>query len=233
MNVGGIKHYPLNFISYFLAVPFILHGHDFDLVVEDNIPPVSFGLSPWYTRKPVISQVQSLFAAESSKKHSLPFWIVEKYSAKMYQNSSYSPKTSKDQIRNFNKKSHKLPVIPNGFIKNLSAHAENNKQLLFLGRIDYYHKGLAHLIKIAKTYKVRFRITKSSSQEMGGTVKTEEDINPWTQNINYIGKSKAKKRRNYEKQHGIASSFAFWNTSFYHTWSCGTENRQFFLIFQI
>ena len=38
----GLKKSPWNFVSYFLAVPFLIRKHRFDLLIEDNIPPFTF-----------------------------------------------------------------------------------------------------------------------------------------------------------------------------------------------
>jgi len=196
----GIKHYPLNFISYFLAVPFILFKHDFDLVVEDNIPPTSFGLSPWYTSKPVISQIQSLFAHESSKKHGLPFWIVEKYTSKIYKNFIVLTENVKEQIQKLNKRA-RIQVISNGLSKVYPQHVEHKKQLLFLGRIDYYHKGLEHLIKIAKILQTTLPDYKIIIAGDGRDVKKlQEDIAKNNlKNVDYIGKIDGSTKEDYIK----------------------------------
>ncbi len=145
----GLKRYPFNFISYFLSVPFILNKYDYDLVVEENIPPMSFGMSPLYTKKPVISQIQSLFAKQSSKKHHLPFWVVEKHAAGLYKNFIVLTRNLKREISKLNGKA-RIAVIPNGLTRVPEAHHAHKNQLLFLGRIDYHHKGIDHLLKTAE-----------------------------------------------------------------------------------
>lgn len=149
----GLKKAPWSYVSYFLSIPFQLRKHQFDLVVEDNISPFTFGLSPIYTRKPVISQVQCFFAEESSQKHHLPFWIFQRYGAKAYQNFIVLTQNMAQKIAHLNKNAQ-VKIIPNGISKTFpvtaSPHSNINpadSYFLFLGRITFYHKGLDILLK--------------------------------------------------------------------------------------
>jgi len=146
---AGAKKYPWNYLTYFAAVPSILWNHKYDLVVEDNNSPFTFALSPLYTRKPVISQVQSLYAEESSKKYHLPFWLVEKFGAKLYRNFVVLTKNMADKIQILNKKA-RIEIIPNGINNVPPFQHHNSNYLLFLGRIDFYYKGLDYLLEAAK-----------------------------------------------------------------------------------
>ncbi len=200
----GTKRYPLNFISYFLSVPFLLWRHKFDLIIEENIPPGSFGLSPIYTRKPVISQVQSLFGRQSSEKHHIPFWIFEKHAAKLYKNFIVLTESVKEQIRVMNKKA-RIEIIPNGITKIYPQHHEHKKQLLFLGRIDYYHKGIDRLINIAKMlqtglpdYKIIIAGDGRDREKMEQQIKDER-----LSNVEYIGKIDGEKKEDLIKNSAL------------------------------
>lgn len=189
----GTKFYPLNFISWFLSVPFVLHSHTFDLVVEENFPPVSFGLSPLYTRKPVIAQIQSLFAEQSSKKHHLPFWFIEKHAAKLYKNFIVLTENVQNKIRMLNKKA-RIQIIPNGLSNIYPLHSTHKNQLLFLGRIDYHHKGINHLINICKLLEIQlpqFQIIIAGDGRDRQKLETQiqdEQKNGRLRNTKYIGK---------------------------------------------
>lgn len=148
----GIKTYPLNLISYFLGVRSILKKHTFDLVLEDNIPPFTFGFSPFYTKKTVISQCQSFFAKQASQKYHLPFWALEKYGAKKYKNFIVLSNNIAEQIKELTP-SAKIKIIPNGINNVPPLKTSEQNYALFLGRISFYHKGIDYLLSSAQILK--------------------------------------------------------------------------------
>lgn len=161
----GIKKFPWNYISYFLSIRSALKKHDYDLVVEDNIAPLTFGFSPLFTRKPVISQTQCFFAEESSRKHHLPFWIFQKYGARFYKNFIVLTKSMAQKIQKLSPKA-RIEIIPNGLnevaqTSQYLAHSPHHPShpqkpyFLFLGRIAFYHKGLDFLLKSMKWLQIK------------------------------------------------------------------------------
>jgi len=191
---AGAKKYPWNFLTYFASVPAILWSHKYDLVIEDNNSPFTFALSPLYTQKPVISQVQSFYAKESSKKYHLPFWIVEKYGIKLYRNFLVLTKNMADKIHALNKKA-RIEIIPNGLstVPDLSVPQDkhnNGDYLLFLGRIDFYYKGLDYLLEVAK---ILLRKAPGLKIKIAGEGRDREKLNHRItaeniKNIDYVGK---------------------------------------------
>lgn len=175
----GIKKAPWSYISYFLSIRSALKKHDYDLVVEDNISPFTFGFSPLFTRKPVISQTQCFFAEESSKKHHLPFWIFQKYGARFYKNFIVLTKSMAQKIQKLSPQAH-IEIIPNGLneVAQISPHPADSSQktthsqqhlthaphqsthpqkpyFLFLGRIAFYHKGLDFLLESMEWLQIK------------------------------------------------------------------------------
>ncbi len=142
----GTKKNPLNFISYFWNVPFMIKKHDFDIVLEDNIPPMTFGLSPLYTKKPVIAQIQSFGAKFAGQKYKIPFRLAEKNAVKLYKNFITLTQSMKEKIHALNPHA-RIEVIPNGIntIEPVSSISKN--YLLFLGRISWFTKGLDYLVE--------------------------------------------------------------------------------------
>jgi len=144
---AGIKKYPFSLISYFFSVRSIIRKHTFDLVVEDNISPFTFGFSPLFTKKPVISQVQSFHGLHASKKYHLPFWMIEKYGAKFYKNFIVLTREMQKEILTLNGKAN-IKIIPNGIDKVPGISKTDKKYFLFLGRIDFDYKGIDYLLNI-------------------------------------------------------------------------------------
>ena len=143
---SGTKKSPLNFFSYFLTLPFLLRKNSFDLVVEDNIPPFTFGLSPLYTKKPVIAQIQSFGAKYASQKYKIPFHLAEKNNAKLYKNFIVLTNNMKEKIHALNSVAQ-IAVIPNGINSIQTIHPTEKNYLLFLGRISWFTKGLDYLLQ--------------------------------------------------------------------------------------
>lgn len=145
----GLKKFPLNLLSYYFLIPFLIRKHQFDLLVEDNVSPFTFCLTPLYTKKPVIASIQCFMAKHSSKRYHLPFWLIEKYGAKLYKNFIVLTKSMKEKITALNPKAN-IQIIPNGLSNIHQPHPDHKNYLLFLSRIDYYEKGLDLLIEVMK-----------------------------------------------------------------------------------
>ncbi len=148
----GFSNGPLRYISYFLIIPYLIFKHRPDLIIEDTIPPFTFGFSQIYTKIPVIASVQSFHASYASKVHHFPFWILEKYGAKTYKNFIVLTDNMKNKLAKLNKKA-KIAVIPNGINGVPSFSRTHKNYLLYLGRIDYYEKGLDLLVNSMKIIK--------------------------------------------------------------------------------
>jgi len=143
----GLKKFPFNFASYFWSIPGVIKKISHDIVIENFTPPISTAFSPLFTKKPVIGMVQWLFAREMSQKYKLPFYLIEKYGLKFYQNFIVLNEDFKEKILESNPKAN---ILVNTFAtdgpKNLPKKEEED-YILFLGRIDIHQKGLDLLIK--------------------------------------------------------------------------------------
>ena len=189
----GLKKTPLNFASYFLAVRSIIHSHKFDLLIEDNIPPATFGLSPLYTKKPVIAQIQSFGAKFAAQKYKLPFERIEKWATKFYKNFITLTHYIEQKIVTLQPKAH-IGVIPNGINQIYPLSSIEKNYLLFLGRISFFTKGLDYLLEIMeilqrKGINLELIIAGKGSDE----AKLSHHIQQKNlKNIKYIGQIKGK-----------------------------------------
>ena len=71
-------------LAYFALLGPAILSHPHDLLVEDFGAPFGPGLSPLYTRRPVVASVQWLFAQQMREKYRLPFDKVQRWGMKMY-----------------------------------------------------------------------------------------------------------------------------------------------------
>lgn len=134
-------------LAWFGLMPFAVRAHRSDLVVEDFGAPFSTGLSPLYTRRPVVAVVQWMFAREMRTKYHLPFDLVERYGVRAYDDLiTVSDWLARDVVRR-NPRAI-VEAIPNGLGAEAFAvpEAAVPEHFTFLGRLDIAHKGLDLLV---------------------------------------------------------------------------------------
>jgi len=143
----GLKKFPFNFLSYFWQIPKIIKKIPHDLVIENFTPPISTAFTPLFTKKPVIGMIQWLFAREMSQKYKLPFYLIERYGLKFYQNFIVLNEDFKTKILESNPRAN---ILVNTFAVDAPPKIPKSQEedyILFLGRIDIHQKGLDLLIK--------------------------------------------------------------------------------------
>src|SRR5689334_17831136 len=67
-NHGSSHH-----ITFFCGLPKAVRSFDYDLLVEDFMPPASTTLNPLFAKAPVVASVQWFFAEALSRQYKLPF----------------------------------------------------------------------------------------------------------------------------------------------------------------
>lgn len=88
----GVTYRPLglplgyhgSIISYHLGTPLLVMLARPDLVVEDFSAPMSSMLVPLWTSQPTIAVVQWLFAAETSRRYRVPFYLAEEWGLRVH-----------------------------------------------------------------------------------------------------------------------------------------------------
>ena len=78
--------------------------------------------------------------------------MFEKYGSKVYKNFIVLTEHMKKQIHTLNKKAN-IRVVPNGISIRREYVSKEQNYFLFIGRIDYYQKGLHELLAIAEQLK--------------------------------------------------------------------------------
>lgn len=141
-NHGSSHH-----ITYFFCLPKAVRMMDYDLLVEDFMPPMSTTFNPLFAKAPVIALVQWFFAEALSKQYKLPFFLGERYGVKAYSDFIVLTEKMKELIKSRNKKAD-LRVIPNGVENHLfNLEMKFDDYILFLGRVDPLQKGIDLLLQ--------------------------------------------------------------------------------------
>jgi len=146
IKIGGPLIGQLVFI---LILPLYVLLESYDIWLEGFTPPVSTGFLPIFTSKPVIGITMLLHADKFAQKYRLPFHLVEKIGLKIYRNIISLNDTITGKIRRINPDCH-VVTIPAGVKNNLFTLPLRRRRdyLLYLGRIDVFHKGLDILAQI-------------------------------------------------------------------------------------
>ena len=155
---------------YQILLPYFAIRKNYNLWLESFTPPISTAFLPLFTRKPVIGLVHNFSEGYMNKKYHLPFHLVERLGIKFYKNFIVLSKGAKDHILKINNKAD-VGIIPNGVeIKSFDNNTKRNF-VLYLGRIDFYQKGLDLLLK---AYKYISQNSKAKLKIAGSGTKYEE-----------------------------------------------------------
>jgi glycosyltransferase involved in cell wall biosynthesis len=141
-------------ISYtFKAANFVRkNGNNFDIIIENFLPSTPF-FSTFFTKTPVVLQVQGIMERHSFIKfnpfYSIPLYIVEQIYPNLYDKFIFVSEVTKNKVISKVKRKIKIcHVIPNG-IDSALLHItpEDDDYILFFSRIDIYTKGIDLLLK--------------------------------------------------------------------------------------
>ena len=155
---------------YQLLLPYFAIRKNYDLWMESFTPPISTAFLPLFTRKPVIALVHNFSEGYMNKKYHLPFHLAERFGIKFYKYFIVLTKGAKEHVLKINKKAD-VSIIPNGVeIKSFDKNTKRNF-VLYLGRIDFYQKGLDLLLK---AYKYISQNSKAKLKIAGSGTKNEE-----------------------------------------------------------
>jgi glycosyltransferase involved in cell wall biosynthesis len=157
-EIDGLKHVFVgtestnltkSVLAYILrAAEFVRrHGNDFDIIVENFLPTTPF-FSKYFTRTPVILQVQGIMEKHSFRKFSpfyyVPIYLVEGFYPNLYDAFIFVSDVTREKVMGSRgRKTTVCHIIPNGIDRELlGSRSEDTDYILFLSRIDIYTKGL-------------------------------------------------------------------------------------------
>ncbi len=141
-NHGSSHH-----ITYFFSLPKAVRTMEYDLLVEDFMPPMATAFSPLFAKAPVVASVQWFFAESLSKQYHLPFYLGERHGVRLYKNMIVLTEKMKElmQLRN---PAAEVTVIPNGIEDSLFGGGGGfGDYILYLGRVDIHQKGVDLLLE--------------------------------------------------------------------------------------
>ena len=142
------NHRSTYYFSFYALAPFEVRKHNYDLLVEDLMPPADVTITPLLNKKaPIIASVQWFFAEIVSRKLMFPFHLFRKIGIKNYDNFIALTGDMETKIRTLHPSAN-IQVIPNGIDSALfDTTPVYDDFILFLGRLDQLHKGVDILIE--------------------------------------------------------------------------------------
>ena len=153
--LGFSKNYHLSVFSYcYYAQKFLKKNYKkFDIIIEDYAPWNPIFSYIYQNRLPIILQMHHIEGRNILKKYcflGLPFYILEKLYYRKFFNIITVSQATKKRLG-----ATQATVVSNGVDKKLLLEKNSlGDYILYLGRIDFYNKGIDLLIKAAYKYKL-------------------------------------------------------------------------------
>ena len=142
-NHGSSHH-----ITFFFSFPGALKNYDYDLLVEDFMPPAAVTLTPFYNKKkPLIASAQWYHTRLLQQQYKLPFLFIQNRGIRMYKNFIVLTDAMRKEIGTLTRKAN-IEVIPNAVDERLyGVDIRYGDYILYIGRISIEDKGLDLLLK--------------------------------------------------------------------------------------
>lgn len=143
----GLSTFPGNMLAFFALMPFLARqARRADLLVEDFTSPFSCGLTPRFTRTPVVGSAQYFFAREMARKYRLPLDLLERRGLPIYRDLVAPTHRVAAQIHALHPRA-RVAVIPYGVEPQFfDIPRRAGSYVAFVGRIDIHQKGLDVLL---------------------------------------------------------------------------------------
>jgi len=136
----------------------IKKSKDFDIIVED-FSPLNPVLSPVFTRRPVLSQIQIYMGREFIRRYGCILGnlllVAERLSLKIYRYFIIISDTLFIRFKRCISKKSAVYIVPNGVSEDILNYSNTGKEthILYIGRFDIGHKGLDVIFEAVEELK--------------------------------------------------------------------------------
>lgn len=149
IGIGSGKNRLTRLVAYVVRLPLEVRKRRpaAELVVEDFFAPFSTMAAPIWTKRPTIGVVQWLHARDKARQYKLPLHWIERLGVRKYRRLISVSQGIAARLKQLNP-DVQVDVIGNGVdpgIWNTQPHL--GQDVLFLGRLEYGHKGLDLLLE--------------------------------------------------------------------------------------
>lgn len=143
------EHGSSHHLTFLAALPGAVRRFDYDVLVEDLMPPCSATWTPWFARRgrPLIASVQWFFAREYTRRLHLPFHWGEEYGIRMYRHFVVMTASMRETIESRHRGAN-CRLVPNGVDEAIfGLEPRAGRFMLYLGRLEVHAKGLDLLLE--------------------------------------------------------------------------------------
>ena len=141
-------------LTFLAALPAAVRRFEYDLLVEDTMPPCSTTWTPFFARRsaPLVASVQWWMAEIYTERLKLPFHWGQSVGLRLYRHFIALTEQMRGTILAGQPRA-RIEVIPNGvdadlFHQPIVRDDEGlGRGILYIGRIDYHNKGLDLLLE--------------------------------------------------------------------------------------
>jgi phosphatidylinositol alpha-mannosyltransferase len=180
-------------LTFLASLPVAVRRFEYDLLVEDFMPPCSATWTPWFRRrdKPLIASVQWFFAEEYTRKLKLPFHRVQNHGVRWYDRFVVLTEDMKRTIEALNPRAD-CRVLPNGVDDAFFAITPRvGDFMLYLGRIEVHAKGLDLLLQamalLPEARRPRLVLAGSGHEEaLLGQWLDQTGMRPWVELVGQV-----------------------------------------------
>jgi glycosyltransferase involved in cell wall biosynthesis len=134
-------------ITFYFALPWALRRFDYDLLVEDFMPPMSITFNPLFNRKPLVASAQWFYAELLSRRYRLPFFLGERFGLRLYRNFVVLSPEMQQLVERRQPRAN-CALIPNAVDDSLfEIEIAAGSFILYLGLVDLGAKGVDLLLE--------------------------------------------------------------------------------------
>ena len=188
-NHGSSHH-----ITFLASLPRAVRRFDYDILVEDLMPPCSATWTPWFARRdrPLIASVQWFFAREYTRRLHLPFHWGELYGIRMYRRFVVLTRSMQQTIEGRHAGAD-CRLVPNGVadaLFDLPPAAGNF--MLYLGRLQIDAKGLDLLLsavaKVPAALRLPLIVAGGGHEQADWELLLDRSgMRPWVRCVGHVG----------------------------------------------
>jgi glycosyltransferase involved in cell wall biosynthesis len=187
-NHGSSHH-----LTFLASLPHAVRRFQYDILVEDLMPPCSATWTPWFARRarPLIASVQWFFAREYTRRLHLPFHWGEEYGIRMYRHFVVLTKSMQATIESRHANAH-CRLVPNGVSDALfNIEPRAGTYILYVGRLEIKAKGLDLLLDALAQVPEKLRIpliVAGSGHELPhwDRLLDESRLRPWVRCVGHV-----------------------------------------------
>ena len=176
-------------LLFHAILPFAARRIPHDAWIESFTPPYSTSFIPLFSRAHVIGWAQGLIGKEMTKRYRLPFSLIERFGLRFYRHVVVLNSADHTEVRRQNP-SAVVRIIPNGIDLPLIDEAKigSGDYILFLGRINIWHKGLDLLLAAYKKSGVDLPLLVAGNGTRRDEHRLEDLIAAIGGNVHWLGR---------------------------------------------